>query len=127
WPTSIQILRDTFDPPTTVRDTVSFSGMNTIRWTESTDLAAATYYYRTQPISDTGVVGTQSASVSIATTGRPNPPSNLAYSSGNAAATVIAFTPSTSPGATYRAYLATSLGGVLSLNDIQATALANAT
>ncbi len=127
WPSSIQILRDTFDPPTTVRDTNAFNGISTIRWTESSDLAAGTYYYRTQPISDTGIAGIQSASVPITTIGRPAPPTNLAYASGNAAATVLNFTPSTTPGATYRAYLATAIGGVLNLNDIQATAIANAT
>ena len=35
WPASVQILRDTFDPPTTVRDTVAFKGINTVRWTEA--------------------------------------------------------------------------------------------
>jgi hypothetical protein len=127
WPASIQILRDNTDPPTTVRDNVLFNGTNSVRWTEPADLTAGIWYYRTQPVSDTGVLGTQSATVPITTTGRPAPPTNLAYSSGNAAATVLAFTASATPGATYRAYLARTIGGVLSLNDIQATAAAGAT
>jgi len=114
WPASIQILRDAFDPPTTVRDTVTFKGANTVRWTEAADLASGTYYYRTQPISDTAITGTQSASVSIATITRPKPPTNLS------------FTPSVTGGATYRAYLATAIGGVMNLNDIKATASAGA-
>jgi hypothetical protein len=126
WPASVQILRDTFDPPTTVRDTVTFKGTNTVRWTESLDLPSGTYYYRTQPVSDTGITGTQSASVSIATIARPKPPTSLAYSSGNASATVLSFTPSVTGGATYRAYLSTAVGGVMSLNDIKATAGAGA-
>ena len=56
----------------------------------------------------------------------PAPPTNLAYASGNAAATVLSFTPSATGGATYRAYLADAIDGVMNLNDIQATALAGA-
>jgi hypothetical protein len=72
------------------------------------------------------VTGSQSASLSIATITRPKPPTNLAYSSGNAAATILSFTPSQTGGATYRAYLATAIGGVMNLNDIKATASAGA-
>lgn len=127
WPVSMQILRDTVDPPTTVRATLKFIGTNTVRWTEPLDLVTGTYYYRTQPVSDTGVIGAQTASAPITTIGPPAPPTNLAYSSGNAAATVLSFTGSSTSGATYRAYLATTIGGVKNMNKIQATAIAGAT
>lgn len=124
WPTSMQVLRDTFNPPTTVRDTVRFKGLNTVRWTESADLASGTYYYAVQPVSDTGITGTLSAVVSQAVTAAPAPATAFAYSSGNAAATVLSFKNSTTAGATYRLYCVTTIGAVLSLNDIRATAAA---
>ena len=121
WPYSMRVLRDTTDPPTTLRATVLFRGDNVIRWTEPEDLASGTYYYRDQPVSDTGDVGTASSSVSKVITAPPTAPTSLAYSSGNAAAMVLSFLNSATAGATYRAYLPIVIGNQMSLNDIQAT------
>lgn len=124
WPRSMQIYRDTFNPPTTLRDAVIFKGLNTVRWPEPADLPAGTYYYATKPLSDTATLGSLSAVVSKSPIVPPAPPTLLAYSSGNAGNLVLSFKNSLTALATYRLYMATIINGVASLNDIQATAAA---
>lgn len=124
WPASLNILRDTFDPPTDIIYTLPFTGQNSVRWPDPADLPTNTYYYRTQPVSDTGKLGTQTPSVVVVTIGAPLPPTSLQYSSGGASACVLSFNNSQTAGATYRLYMATVVGGVTNLNAIQATAAA---
>jgi len=127
WPYSMQVLRDVTDPPTTVRATVLFDRQAAPFWTEPTALSANTYYYRLRPVSDTGDAGTATASFTAAIPGPPAAPSGLAYASGNAAATVLSFTPSATAGATYRLYLQAIGAAYLDVMNIAATALAGAT
>jgi hypothetical protein len=117
WPKEMIIKRGTSNPPTVEVDRVRFKGQNIVRWTEVSDLADGTYYYRTQPNSDTGDAGTASSVVSKAVASAPAAPSDLAYASGNAAACHLSFTPSATPGATHRIYLATTIGQVMSMQD----------
>ena len=126
WPHYMSILRDTVDPPTTERKQLLYEGANSVRWTEEDDLAAGTYYYRLKPVSDTGDTGTATASKSVTLDPAPAPPTNLAYSSGTAAALVLGFSASGTAGATYRLYGTSAIGGEFSLNDVLATAIAGA-
>ncbi len=106
WPDSMQVKRGVADPPTAVVATVAFDGTDETIWTEPSDLTAGTtYYYRFAAISDTGETGADSASVAITIEAPPAAASNLAYSSGDDAETVLTFTPSTTDGATYNVYL----------------------
>jgi len=126
WPKEMKILRGISDPPSSVAHTYPYDEADEVTWTEPTNLAAGTYYYRIQPVSETGDDGTVSASKSTLIPGTPEPPTNVAYASGNAGAVTINFTPSTTPGATHRAY-ASNVGGVLDPFTAVATAAAGAT
>jgi hypothetical protein len=125
FPAEVEILRGTSDPPTVEVASVAFSGADAAIWTEPADLAAATYYYRVRYVSDTGETGTASASLTAAIPGPPAPPTSLAYASGTAAATVLSFVKSTTPGATYRAYLQEPDQNYMAMNIIAATAPAD--
>lgn len=122
WPACMKILRGASTPPSALVDTVLFTGMNTVRWTEAVELAAGTYYYQLVPVSDTGQDGIASNIISITSIAAPEPPAALAYAGGNAAATSISFKLSATPSATYNAYCATAIGGVANLNAPVATA-----
>jgi hypothetical protein len=124
WPTSMRVKRDTSDPPSTVVATVNFTGDNSVRWPEPSELAAGTYYYRLQPVSDTGQAGTETASVTVIVIGAPVAPTNFAYSSGASNAIVFGFNNSTTAGATYRLYGPTAVGGVADMNTPIATQVA---
>ncbi|MCZ7645314.1 MAG: hypothetical protein M5U26_08520 [Planctomycetota bacterium] len=126
WPLAMRIKRGAADPPTVVVATMPFRGKNSVRWTEPADLAAGTYYYRVQPLSDTDDAGTESASDPVTIPAPPEPPSELAFESGDATGFDVAFTPSPTAGATYRAYMSQTIGQPLNLNDIKATAIAGA-
>jgi len=126
WPKEMKIKRGTSDPPTTVIATVPFRGENQVRYTEASELAAGTYYYRTQQVSDTGSNGTESATVSIVAIGAPEPPTNLAYSSGGVADTVLSYNRSTTAGATYRLYHPNSVGGQINM-DVPAQTIGSGT
>ncbi|MBE7465485.1 MAG: hypothetical protein HS116_18565 [Planctomycetes bacterium] len=128
WPKYMRIKRGIADPPTLIVEGVAFGGANTVRWTEPLDLQAGTYYYRLQPISDTGDAGTESGSLSAVIPGIPNPPSALAFASGSAVAGfTVNFTGSSTPGASYRAYMATTIGEPLDPDSPTATAIAGST
>jgi hypothetical protein len=127
WPASMQILRDTFSPPTTLRATVDFDGEQAVRWSESADLPGGSYYYRLVPISDTDDAGTASAILGVVIPAPPAAPTALAYKSGAAAATICQFVKSTTVGATYRAYVQHCDGSGIDFDTIAATAIANAT
>jgi hypothetical protein len=69
------------------------------------DLAAGTYSYVIQAYTDTGVVGTNTSVIgTVAVPGPPDPPGAISYVSGDYLATIVAFTNSATPGATYRLY-----------------------
>jgi hypothetical protein len=127
WPRSMRILRDTFDPPTTVIQTVDNKGGDTGSSVDRTVLAAGTYYYAFQAISDTDDIGDKSTATPITVTGAPVPPEDLAYVSGNAAATVVSWTASTTAGATYNIYIANPDDGFLDTTTPAATAPAGST
>ena len=127
WPQSMAVLRDTSDPPSTTVATVQFNAADSASWTESAALAADTYYYRIKPTSDTGQAGTASASSTAVVPGPPDAPEDLAYSSGNAAATVLSFTASETAGATYRAYMREPDQTFMDMTTPAATASAGST
>lgn len=125
WPAFMRVLRDTGSPPTTTRATVPFDGRSAMRWTEPSNVAAGTHYYRLVPISDTDDVGTASAILEVIIPSPPAPPTSLAYASGSAAATVLSFVKSTTAGATYRAYLQHIDGDAMDFDTPAATAPAD--
>lgn len=105
WPDHINVLRGTTNPPTVSVADIPFAGVESVRWVETADLAAGTYYYRLQSVSDTADIGDSTASESVTIPGPPEPPTNLAYSAGDAADTSIDFTDSITPGVTINVYL----------------------
>lgn len=127
WPKAVRIYRDAFNPPTTLRATVLFEGRNAARWVEASNLAAGTHYYKLAPLSDTDDEGTAASVLTVSIPAPPAPPTNLAYKSGAATATVLQFTGSTTSGATYRAYLQQPGDAAMDFNTIAATAIAGAT
>jgi hypothetical protein len=126
-PYSIKIKRGVVNPPTTVIATVPYQGRSTDKWTEPTALAAGTYYYRLQSVSDTGVDSDESATLTAVVPGPPAAPTALADASGDVSNTVLTFTPSVTAGATYRLYLRKIGALFFDLKNIQATAIAGAT
>ena len=126
WPEYMSILRGTASPPTVAVDSFYFVGELESLWTEPVALTPTTYYYKLRPYSDTGDVGTDSAVITIILPAPPVAPSALAYASGNAAETVLSFTPSTTVGATYRLYLKKIADVYMNLVTVAATAAAEA-
>ena len=128
WPASLNIRRDTVNPPLVTVANVPFDGLDDATWTEPSDLGAGTYYYNLAEVSDTGEEGTQSApAFTEVINGAPGSPTNLAYVSGTAATGItLSFTPSPTAGATYRLYLGMP-GAQMDLNIVSATASAGAT
>jgi len=99
WATHYEV---TLDAPTPRTVTVPDSG--TERMSVVLDnVTAGTYDYTITAIRDGADCGTTAAD-SVTVFGRPEPPTNLAYVSGNYANTVLAWNPSATPGATYRVY-----------------------
>lgn len=127
WPASMQILRGTSSPPSTVAGTVAFDGQAGATWTEAADLTPQAYYYALRAVSDTGETGTASTPESVTVPGAPGAPAALAYKSGTAAAAVASFTASPTAGATYRAYVADADDGSFDFDTPDATAAAGAT
>lgn len=127
WFSDMLVRRDVSNPPSPIVATVPFNFKDTDNWTEPANLTPGTYYYRTTPQTDTGENGTNSTVLTAVVPGPPNPPTNLAYQSGNAAATVLSFTASGTAGVTYRAYLEQPGAGFMNMNDIAATAGIGAT
>jgi len=101
----MSILRGTSNPPTASIGSVSYNGNAQTEYVDKTELAAGTYYYAFQATSDTEDVGDKSTAQAIVVTGAPVAPEGIDYTSGNAAATVISFTGSTTPTATYNIYI----------------------
>jgi len=110
WPKSMRVLRNTFNPPTTIEATIPFNQLNGIRWTETDDLANGTYYYRLQPVSDTGEPGQLVDDIETAVIlNVPEPPTNIRYDSGDGSASDpvrIAWDASLTAGVTYSIYFA---------------------
>lgn len=85
-------------------------------------LPAGTYEYLLRAVSDTGAEGTATSPMgSKAVPGRPEPPGDPVYASGGYADTVLEFTPSPTPGATYRVYDAQELDWSTDFENIAAT------
>ena len=103
WPRSMSILRNVTSPPSTEIASVPFGGFDTGTHVDSVD--PGTYYYAFRGVSDTDDIGDQSAPVEVTVSGAPVAPSDLAYDSGGASATVIEWTGSTTVGATYNIYV----------------------
>lgn len=122
WPASMSIKRGVSDPPSTVIATISFNFSDYCTWTEASDVAAGTYYYRITPNTDTGEPGVDSPSYTTVIPGAPQPPTSFAYSSGNAGAPVLTFKASTTPGATYRLYIQKIGQGFFNFNQTPVTA-----
>jgi len=120
FPQEMKIIRSQINPPSYPGDlvaTVPFDGDVNESWTETTDLAeGTTYYYRLIPFSDTGEMGDVSNTITVQIPGPPAPASNLAYASGNSTTLNLTFTPSTSPGVTYSAYVQAP-GDTMNWND----------
>jgi hypothetical protein len=127
WPKSMQILRDQVDPPTTVIATSPYIDGDTGGMVDPDTLAVGTYYYAFRAISDTDDIGDKSASTTITVSGAPVAPTDLAYVSGNAAATVVSWTASTTAGATYNIYIANPDDDYLDTETPAATAIAGST
>lgn len=102
WPRSMSILRDTVSPPTTEVASVPYNNLDTASYVDS--VSPDTYYYAFRAVSDTDDVGDASSPETVVVSGAPEPPTDIAYSSGNAAATVIGWTVSDTVGATYNVY-----------------------
>lgn len=116
WPASMLVKRS---PSYSTVATVPFNKNDVGHYTDGV-LAAAAYTYKLQPVSDTATNGTLSGGDSGTIPGHPAPPTDLAYDSGDAAATDITWTASTTVGATYNIYIA-DIGGVLNFDDPYAT------
>lgn len=70
----------------------------------SPPLAAGNWHAAVQPVTDTGAAEAGPATQAVTVPGPPEPAAGLAYASGNAAATVIAWQASATAGATYNIY-----------------------
>jgi hypothetical protein len=105
WPAGVLVKRGQSQPPSETVAELEFHGEEAMRWTEPADLPAGTYYYCVAPVSDTGLPGADSNVLSVNLAGAPRPPANLAYDSGDAAATTVRFASSPTPGAQHRGYL----------------------
>lgn len=129
WPKYMEVKRDTTNPPTTVVATVPFNFDDQIVWQDpSSPFASGTYYYLGRFITDTGEYGTASSVTSETVVGLPNPPTNLAYASGNASAgIVLSFTASNTALATYRLYMQKIGQLFMDFNTIIANASTGAT
>jgi len=106
WPAFMRILRDQTSPPTSIISTAIYNGGDTGSFIDPDTLDAGTYYYAFQAISDTDDIGDKSTPQTINVTGAPDAPDNLAYVSGDAAATLISWEESETVGATYNIYVA---------------------
>jgi hypothetical protein len=127
YPRQQQILRGLVSPPTVVIDTVDFNSRDNETWTEPASISEGTFYYAIRSISDTGTVGTASSPMAITIQYPPEPPTAQAYGSGVAGATTVTFTPSTTTGASYRAYLQRCDDDFMDMVVPAATAVAGAT
>jgi len=103
WPRSMSILRDITSPPTTQVASIGFNSVDAGSYTETVDVG--TYYYAFQAVSDTDDIGDASAPQTVTVSGAPEKPTDIEYTSGNAAATVIGWTVSETAGATYNIYV----------------------
>ena len=110
WPVSMQIKRGLSSPPGTLVATVACNNVVLGTWAEPDDLSPAIYYYQGQEISDTGEAGTTTSIVPETIISVPQPPLNLTYISGDAAATLLHFLNSQTSGATYNVYCNGAIG-----------------
>jgi len=84
-------------------------------------LSVDSHEVKIKAVSDSGVDGTLSGAASVSISGRPEPPGDPSYASGDYTDTVIEFDASATEGATYRAY-DSELDEPVNLDDIAATA-----
>lgn len=125
WPRSMSILRDTVSPPTVEVASVPYNILDTASFVDSVD--AGTYYYAFRAVSDTDDIGDASAPETVIVSGAPEPPTDIAYTSGGAAATVIGWTASPTVGATYNIYVQNIGDPYLDTSTPTQTAIAGAT
>lgn len=118
WPKSMLIKRG----GTTIAS-VPFNSADSADYSDLA-LASGTYSYVLQAISDTGMAGTASSPISVVISLPPQPPEDLVYSEGDAAETILAFSPSATTGATYRAYLQQPGAETIDMDNVAATAIA---
>ena len=104
-PQSMQIFRELSATPTTQVAEVAYSNRDAASWSEPEDLDGGVYYYRLQAQSDTDDAGDYGSDVFVTVPTRPKEPTNFAYASGDAADTVLSFTPSVTAGASYNLYM----------------------
>jgi len=126
-PASVDVLRGSVPSPTTDIATVEFTGGATGYWREPDNLDGGTYYYRLQATSDTGDVGDYGDDIFIIVPATPEPPTDLAYSSGGAADTVLSFTASPTAGASYNLYMRAIGDDIFDVQTPVATAVAGST
>lgn len=122
WPGSHQVH---YSPsglsfPRTPEAVVADDGSGNLFHYASGPLPAGNYYAAVLPVSDTGQAAAGATAQTAAVVGPPAPPTGLAYQSGDAAATVIKWTASATPGATYNLY-DSPLDGVTDLSAPGAT------
>lgn len=105
WPHHMAIKRNVSGPNYVEVDSVLFNQEDVASWTETSDLAAGGQNYKLRPYSDTGDAGTESGVLGGTIPQHPEPPTNLAYVSGDASATDISWTASVTSGVTYNVYV----------------------
>jgi len=127
WPQTMQIVADGSNPPTTVFGTTPYNGQDDAKWTSGNVLAAGTYYFALRAVSDTDDIGDQQTAEAITIVGEPDAPDDVAYDSGNAAATTITWTASETVGATYNIYIQNVDDGWLDTGTAATTAAAGST
>lgn len=120
WPALMRVKRAKTNPPSAIVDTVEFGDSDSGIWTDPEDLDAGTYYYRLQPVSDTGDVGVETATLSATLYAPPAAPT-ITGASGNATATAISFVPSATEGVTYNVYAKQCDGAFINTHDVVAT------
>jgi hypothetical protein len=106
WPVAMHIYRGPNAWSYVQVASAPFNNADGCTWTEPAPLAPGDYLYYITPFSDSGEEGQAVDLDSLTIAAPPAPPTNLHYVSGNAAATVIGWTPSTTAGATYNVYTA---------------------
>jgi hypothetical protein len=125
YPEYMDILRGPTDPPSASVGTVYYDLNPTAEYIDNPD--AGTYYYALRATSDTDDTGDTQTAQAVTVTGLPDAPSDIAYDSGNAAATVITWTASATVGATYNIYVQSIGDEYLDTVTPAATAIAGAT
>ena len=111
WPQEMRVSRDG-----DIVATVPFVGEVNGSYTETSDLAADTYTYTLQLISDSGAVG-DADNVDITIPGPPAPPTGLVYVEGDNTNCTVSFIESITPGVSYNFYVQKWSDDYMNFND----------